>query len=176
MAIRIRYNCPHCHQDLTKSDSNYLYGSPFRICPNCREPYFDKRYHEAAVTGVRSMDRWRVPPMAIINFTMGVLFGALAVFALSQLLKGPTRGDDLWGMILSLLVGSGISAGNWVYGFKECSLEAYQKRLDYLSREEVASRARLSVPKYALALKLMKVPVPPQYLAGQQDPGNTPQS
>lgn len=34
----------------------HFYGSPFRICPKCKQEYVDYRYHEIAVEGAQEKD------------------------------------------------------------------------------------------------------------------------
>ena len=52
-----KFSCPHCGKNLGKREENdYFYDSPLRVCPSCKNTYFDSRYHEIAVEGIRPVD------------------------------------------------------------------------------------------------------------------------
>lgn len=44
-------NCPKCGKKIRESCNAWVYGSPIRICPNCKSEFLDKRWREVAIDG-----------------------------------------------------------------------------------------------------------------------------
>lgn len=133
--------CPHCHVIISSSANNTKYGSPFRRCPYCLQPYVDKSYEEVALTG-ESSKLW------ILLMLTGVL---TIVF---MLVTHIYNGYLLVLAIGSLFLGFPLMFAYW---------SAPENQPDYL-KELAASERRLSDPTYARKLQELGYNVPEKYL------------
>lgn len=44
-------NCPKCGARVHEKCNAWVYGSPVRTCPHCKEEFLDKRWREVAIDG-----------------------------------------------------------------------------------------------------------------------------
>lgn len=43
--------CPKCGSMVREKCNAWVYGSPIRVCPNCKNEFLDKRWREVAIDG-----------------------------------------------------------------------------------------------------------------------------
>lgn len=157
-------NCPHCGKVCEQraymargregtDEDRWLFGTPLKLCPNCRELYIDRDMQEMAITPPRKRDTALVGASTLKIAGLGAILGTAM-----HLGKLHTLGWITWGVALATLA---------------ADLALYPTRMGKLKREKQASEQRLSDPKYALALKRAGYDVPERYLQeGQEEQSN----
>lgn len=148
MAIRsITKKCPFCRKVYEQrsisirgrqiaEEDKWLFGSPARVCPNCKRLFLDKDMQELAITSPRKRDK-------------AIITEASCKIALMRLASQAT---------LSYICGA--FGALWALA----DLALYPVRMKKLARERQASEKRLSDPSYALMLKKAGYAVPEKYL------------
>lgn len=156
MAIKtITKTCPFCKKvyeqrsfnargKVVTDEERWLFGSPLRMCPNCKQLFIDKDMQELAITGPRKQDSAIITPGSRKLALMGVILGVLMYVA----------GLHIFGYITG---GVGVACGI-------ADLAFYPTRLKKLERERQASEKRLSDPNYARMLKNAGYSIPEKYL------------
>ena len=148
--------CPHCGGKVgfARTDA-YLYGSPIRTCPGCKQQYLNPNFHEIEVDGCWNGDT------SLEESRKGVRNGLLLILAaaaLNVLFYVLNRAS--W--IYLLFMGMGV-----VYFIM--MLKDYWKvkkgiRQQELDKERLASRQRLQDSEYAKLLQELGYEVPEEYL------------
>lgn len=158
MAIKtITKTCPFCGKvyeqrsfnvrsrksELTAED-RWLFGTPMKLCPNCKKLFIDKDVQELAITGPRARDKALINPTSRTLTLMGLILGAILWFGGLKTLA-------------LIAVGVGVLCA-------AMDLALYPSRMKRLERERQASEKRLSDPDYARALKKAGYDIPERYL------------
>ena len=122
----------------------WVFGSPMKLCPNCKRIFIDMDVKELAITEPRKSDTAKITANTRMLLPVGALVALLLV-----LLGQPTFA----------IVAAGVAV---VYLMMDLAL--YPMRMNKLKKERAASEARLSDPEYARALKKAGIDVPEKYL------------
>ena len=48
----VQGTCPHCGGMVREKCNAWVYGSPIRTCPQCKQEFLDKRWREVAIDGI----------------------------------------------------------------------------------------------------------------------------
>ncbi len=156
MAIRsITKKCPFCKKVYEQrsisirgrqiaEEDKWLFGSPARICPNCKRLFLDKDMQELAITSPRKRDKAIITEASCKIALMGLILCALIR------LTGQATLSYICGAFGAL----------WALA----DLALYPVRMKKLARERQASEKRLSDPSYAQMLKKAGYAVPEKYL------------
>ena len=154
---KLTKKCPFCNrvyeqrvvgrfgQKLTDED-RWEYGSPLKICLNCRKIFLDTDYQELALVELRERDRERVRRSSVMIVGVAVIAAILCVAAGQEYYS--------FGVLLVLM------ALAWALG----DFIKYPRRMKKLEEEREASLKRLSDPAYARALSKAGYHVPAEYL------------
>ncbi len=148
--------CPHCGKKTKENCNAWAYGSPVKVCPECKNEFLDKRFTEVAIEG---FERRIVDPSI---FLKGMVFFAamtlLCIFLFIFMVKFngwyPTK---IIGCIGIGVLGTLFCAVMFVrvkFGFEEKGMEKYIKE----------SEERLKNREYAEKLKSYGYEVPDKYL------------
>ena len=144
--------CPHCGTQIDSGYNSgqkaYLYGSPVRQCSKCKKEYYDDRYHEIAIEGIRPEDtafdeesKKSAAKSANTLLVIGIVF-MIAFFVGFAL-----------GRIYFLLPVFGI--GLIWFSFeqrKENTDKGHAEKMAKLAKEEQASYERIKDPEYVKKL------------------------
>ena len=122
----------------------WVYGSPMKLCENCKRIFIDKDVKELAITELRKSDTAKITANTKMLLPMGVIVAVL-LYALGQ----PTFA---------------IVAAAVAVVYLAMDLGMYPMRMGKLKKEREASEKRLSDPEYAWALKKAGIDVPERYL------------
>ena len=122
----------------------WVYGSPMKLCANCKRIFIDMDVKELAITELRKSDTAKITASTRTLLPMGALV-ALLLYVLGQ----PTFA---------------IVAAAVAVVYLAMDLGMYPMRMGKLRKERAASEKRLSDPEYALALKNAGIDVPERYL------------
>ena len=147
--------CPHCGAMFRLNPEQGIgpYGSPQRICPDCKETYYDREYREIAVNGIDPMDKWAVSPAVFKSCAIPMLLG---IMILGYMIVN-ARFDVLQAIFVLMFL-----------GFPSIMIVQDVKRrparLQYLKEEAARSEERLQDPQYAQMLKDLGYKVPEKYL------------
>ena len=156
MAVQqITKKCPYCgkvyeqrtcggYVRKSAPEDVWVYGSPMKLCPNCKRIFIDKDVKELAITELRKSDKAKITANTRMLLPMGALV-ALLLYLLGQ----PTFA---------------IVAAAVAVVYLAMDLGMYPMRMGKLKKEREASEKRLSDPDYARALKRAGIDVPERYL------------
>ena len=156
MAVQqITKKCPYCEKIYEQRacggfgrrsapEDIWVYGSPMKLCPNCKRIFIDKDVKELAITELRKSDTAKITANTKVLLPMGALV-ALLLYLLGQ----PSFA------IVAVAV---------AVVYLAMDLGMYPMRMNKLKREREASEKRLSDPEYAAALKKAGIDVPEKYL------------
>ena len=156
MAIKtITKTCPFCKKVCEQRSFNargktvtdeerWLFGSPLRMCPHCKQLYIDKDVQEMAITGLRKQDKALITAGSRKLALMGIVLG-IVMYLLDLRVFG------------YIALGVGVLCGI-------ADLALYPMRMKKLEKERQASEKRLSDPKYARMLKEAGYDIPEKYL------------
>ena len=122
----------------------WVYGSPMKLCGNCKRIFIDMDVKELAITELRKSDTAKITANTKMLLPMGALVAVL-LYVLGQ----PTFA------IVAVAV---------AVVYLAMDLGMYPMRMGKLRKERAASEKRLSDPEYALALKKAGIDVPERYL------------
>ena len=122
----------------------WVYGSPMKLCGNCKRIFIEMDVKELAITELRKSDTAKITANTKMLLPMGAL-----VAVLLYLLGQPTFA---------------IVAAAVAVVYLAMDLGMYPMRMGKLKKERAASEKRLSDPEYALALKKAGIDVPERYL------------
>ena len=122
----------------------WVYGSPMKLCANCKRIFIDMDVKELAITELRKSDTAKITASTRTLLPMGALV-ALLLYVLGQ----PTFA---------------IVAAAVAVVYLAMDLGMYPMRMGKLRKERAASEKRLSDPDYARALKKAGIDVPERYL------------
>ena len=125
----------------------WVYGSPMKLCGNCKRIFIDMDVKELAITELRKSDTAKITASTRTLLPMGALV-ALLLYVLGQ----PTFA------IVAVAV---------AVVYLAMDLGMYPMRMKKLRREREASEKRLSDPDYARALKKAGIDVPERYLKNE---------
>jgi hypothetical protein len=138
----MRYQAMHCRNcnQMIVIDKTFgkIYGSPIKWCPNCLEPYYDPKYTEIGVSGVRWGDTWKVPPRSI----MLLLIGCILLFMGYVSYESAYTFNILGGIML--VVGLIAIAYN---------IANHEHRLENIEKERAESMKRLENQEYVKLLR-----------------------
>ena len=149
-------SCPYCGKTYTWMETTYRhYGSPLRVCSQCKKTFVDKSYQELACIDYRTADVHKIEPISLFSVIVGILFIVLSLCQSSS-------PDDGGMFILFLLTGIFLFCAG-CYSVKK-DIFSYPSRCEQLEREIELSRKRLSNPEYALKLHSLGYDVPIEYL------------
>ena len=149
-------SCPYCNHTYTILDSAYFqYGSPIRTCKRCGKIFIDKDYHEIAVEGITWATRQHLKNK-VSNSSIAGLIISLFIF-LGGILNNASEYASI------LLWGGGLLGALSIWCIID-DIKKYHSFVEDIEKEKAASRARLSVPAYASALKELGYDVPMKYL------------
>ena len=127
----------------------WVYGSPMKLCANCKRIFIDKDVKELAITELRKSDTAKITANTRTLLPMGALV-ALLLYVLGQ----PTFA---------------IVAAAVAVVYLAMDLGMYPMRMGKLRKEREASEKRLSDPDYARALKKAGIDVPEKYLKSESN-------
>lgn len=142
--------CPHCKKNLGNFDINdWRYGSPLKVCPKCKNVYFDSRYHEIAVEGVREVDVTMNEEFLAKKRKSGrlTILGGVGVMVLFVLLLATGWIFYFFPVISIALIAGGIKT------LKETNPDAIQRKRAELQFEEQQSQMRMQNPQYVAQLR-----------------------
>ena len=122
----------------------WVYGSPMKLCANCKRIFIDKDVKELAITELRKSDTAKITANTMTLLPMGALVAVLLY---------------LLGQSTFAIVAAAVAV---VY--LAMDLGMYPMRMGKLRTEREASEKRLSDPEYARALKQAGIDVPERYL------------
>lgn len=125
----------------------WVYGSPMKLCGNCKRIFIDMDVKELAITELRKSDTAKITANTKMLLPMGALVAVL-LYVLGQ----PTFA------IVAVAV---------AVVYLAMDLGMYPMRMKKLRREREASEKRLSDPDYARALKKAGIDVPERYLKNE---------
>ena len=125
----------------------WVYGSPMKLCANCKRIFIDKDVKELAITELRKSDTAKITANTKTLLPMGALVAVL-LYVLGQ----PTFA---------------IVAAAVAVVYLAMDLGMYPMRMGKLRKEREASEQRLSDPDYARALKKAGIDVPERYLKNE---------
>ena len=125
----------------------WVYGSPMKLCANCKRIFIDKDVKELAITELRKSDTAKITANTRMLLPMGALV-ALLLYLLGQ----PTFA---------------IVAAAVAVVYLAMDLGMYPMRMGKLKKERAASEKRLSDPEYARALQRAGIDVPERYLKNE---------
>ena len=152
---QITKKCPYCGKVYEqracgsvgrkpRPEDVWVYGSPMKLCPNCKRIFIDRDVKELAITELRKSDTAKITANTKVLLPMGALV-ALLLYLLGQ----PSFA------IVAVAV---------AVVYLAMDLGMYPMRMNKLKKERQASEKRLSDPEYALALKKAGIDVPERYL------------
>ena len=72
-----KVHCPNCGVE-SKEKKIYAYGSPIVKCHKCQVEYYDDRFHEIALDGIRPEDQTTIRE-AITIIGVGIIIGAASL-------------------------------------------------------------------------------------------------
>ena len=142
--------CPHCRKNLGNYNaSDWLYGSPLKVCPKCHNVYFDARYHEIAVEGVREVDVTADEAFLAKKRRNGrmTILGGIGVMVLFFVLLAAGWIFYFFPFISVALIGAGMKT------LKETKPESIQRKRAELQFEEQQSHQRMQNPQYVEQLR-----------------------
>ena len=147
--------CPYCGHAYVVLDPcrGVAYGSPLIVCPCCNKSFFDKDNIEIAVSGVRKSDIRRFSVSTLVKAIVSTLFEIVSIYCFC--FDFPEYRWLLFFVTFFCLV-------SWWLFIRE--VRSYTSRIEFIQKETVASRSRLSNPEYAKLLKDNGYQVPEQYL------------
>lgn len=149
-------SCPYCGNTYAWMETTYRhYGSPLRVCSQCKKTFVDKSYQELACIDYGTADVHKIEPISLFSVIVGILFIVLSLFKSSA-------PDDGGMFILFLLTGIFLFCAGF-YSVKK-NIISYPSRCEKLEREIALSRKRLSNPEYARKLHSLGYDVPIEYL------------
>ena len=125
----------------------WVYGSPMKLCGNCKRIFIDMDVKELAITELRKSDTAKITANTKMLLPMGALVAVL-LYVLGQ----PTFA------IVAVAV---------AVVYLAMDLGMYPMRMKKLRREREASEKRLSDPDYARALKKAGIDVLERYLKNE---------
>ena len=127
----------------------WVYGSPMKLCANCKRIFIDMDVKELAITELRKSDTAKITANTKMLLPMGALVAVL-LYVLGQ----PTFA---------------IVAAAVAVVYLAMDLGMYPMRMGKLRKEREASEKRLSDPDYARALKKAGIDVPEKYLKSESN-------
>ena len=127
----------------------WVYGSPMKLCGNCKRIFIDMDVKELAITELRKSDTAKITANTKMLLPMGALVAVL-LYVLGQ----PTFA------IVAVAV---------AVVYLAMDLGMYPMRMGKLRKEREASEKRLSDPDYARALKKAGIDVPEKYLKSESN-------
>ncbi len=144
--------CPHCGKVYEKNSyagnpSKYnrlQYGSPLKICSECKKPFIDDEYREIAIQGVRFPDKMLISPAGIV-FSLITLIISIMGFV----------NASVWYGIIFLAASLYLSLSEML------TYKSRQRELEKLTRE---SEERMNNPLYAILLSKAGFDVPDRYM------------
>ena len=142
--------CPHCGKKLGKIDPDeYLYGSPLQVCPGCKSEYFDARYHEIAVDGMRETDVSLDGAFLSKKRKNGMwtILGGIGVMVLFIVMCIVGVVFYFFPIISILLIVNGIKT------IKSTNKDGIEKRRQELAREAQRSQERMQDSEYVEKLR-----------------------
>lgn len=134
----------------------YLYGSPFRVCPDCGEEYFDRRYHEIVVDGIYVEHRLYLPVWQILATVAVISFLAYSLSSYAAWTFG------LDGLVVLFAIAAGLTV--LMVCLDVTAFRRYlrrRKRLIVLKEESVE---RVKQRKYIEKLETVGLKVREEYL------------
>ena len=148
--------CPHCGGKVgyARTDA-YLYGSPIRTCPGCKQQYLNPNFHEIEVDGCWTGDTSLEESRKGVRNGLILILAAVALNVLFYVL-----GRASW--IYLLFVGMGVVY--FIMMLKDYCKVKKGTRQQELEEERLASRKRLQDPAYAKLLQELGYEVPEEYL------------
>lgn len=70
----VQGTCPHCGGMVREKSNAWVYGSPIRTCPKCKQEFLDKRWREVAIdgfaTGAKSAKLYLGATIGFLLFTI----------------------------------------------------------------------------------------------------------
>lgn len=149
--------CPHCGADIEGTYKNvYIYGSPIRTCKKCKKQYWNKRYHEIAIDGIRPED---LSTKGNGKMILGTLIASIVLIALN-VVSYSMRGR----VFKALLVGA-VLAVIFFFGMIIETIKVKSgKKAKELEKKRQESCQRLQNREYADALVQLGYQVPVEYL------------
>ena len=149
-------SCPYCGKTYAWMETTYLhYGSPIRVCSQCKKTFVDKSYQELACIDYGTADVHKIEPISLFSVIVGILFIVLSLFKSSA-------PDDGGMFILFLLFVIFLFCSGCYFVKKD--IISYPSRREQLECEIERSRKRLSNPEYARTLLSLGYDVPIEYL------------
>lgn len=149
-------SCPYCGKTYAWMETTYRhYGSPLRVCSQCKKTFVDKSYQELACIDYGIADVKKIEPISLFSVIIGLIFIVLSILQ-------ATAPDDGGMFILFLLAGIFLLGAGCYFIKKDIS--TYPSRCKQLEREISLSRKRLSNPEYARKLHSLGFYVPREYL------------
>ncbi len=141
--------CPNCNKAIGTIEDDYLYGSPLRTCPKCKQTYHDPRYHEIAIEGIRHND---INPDSEFlakkrKSGIGAIIGGIGVMVAFILLIFVGWLFYFFPVISVMLIANGIST------LSSTSESAIEKKRLALENERQLSIARMQNPQYVEQLR-----------------------
>lgn len=140
-----KVRCPHCGAE-SREKKLYAYGSPFVKCHKCKAEYYDGRFHEIALSGIREGDMTTMREAVNIIVVGAIIAGVSFGFAwLTSMLLGRIWIIAIMGVIFGVIA--------LVYGIiKTISVAtgAEQRKWDRLTLE---SQQRVGDLSYMMRLK-----------------------
>ena len=146
---KVNIKCPSCKKNLgAVEQTEYLYGSPIKVCPKCKAPYFDARFHEIAVEGIRKEDVCDDEEFLAKKRKSGrnTILGGLGVMVLFFVILAAGWIFYFFPVLSVLLIIGGFKTIN------ETKPAAIEKKRAELEREKVLSEQRLRDPQYVQQL------------------------
>lgn len=144
----ITKRCPKCgHAYQVFQPKSHDYGSPYRICKKCGNEFIDKDFIEIAVSGMVKEDAEKVNPAFYFLYIIPICCFGLDIAAREFSLSW-------FGFIITAIIS--------IFVYNQAN--SYNERMEFLLKEKVLSKKRLSNPYYAAALKVLKYKVQDKYL------------
>lgn len=154
--------CPHCGKVYERNSyagnpSKYnrqQYGSPLKICSECKTPFLDDEYREIAIDGVRFPDKMVISPAGIV----------FSLLALIMSIMGFVNASVPYGLIF-------LAESLYLSLSEILTYKSRQRKLEKLTRE---SEERMKDPMYALLLSKAGFYVPDRYMPKADSLGKIP--
>lgn len=154
MAVYYSVKCPHCNHTVEHGKGGYSidgrththYGSPFRICPHCKNSYVDNNYIEPGLLDNKDFKRFNWGSILFVLIGAFFIYGGITEPHIFMLIVG----------ILGLALGAFLLISGIKYKPEED---------ERLQREIKESKERLSDPHYVIALWKAECHLTPEILA-----------
>lgn len=146
MAIYYSIQCPHCKHIVEQGKNRRKrYGSPFRICPRCKNTYFDNKYIEPGLLNKKDFKKFSWGSLPLIALGLFGLYFTMSDFDIAT----------LFFYLFFLALGVILLVISLMYNPDE----------DYILQYEITqSKERLSDPRYVIALWKAGCKITPEIL------------